>query len=71
MAGNKVVGAKFWDEVEAFYEFPKKIAPPGNRTRVARMGILHDTTTPAVLVACVKEDSIESSAKLLGCSNDR
>ena len=22
-------------------------APPGNRTRVARMGILHDTTTPA------------------------
>ena len=24
-------------------------APPGNRTRVARMGILHDTTTPAVL----------------------
>ena len=26
----------------------KKLAPPGNRTRVARMGILHDTTTPAV-----------------------
>lgn len=24
-----------------------KIAPPGNRTRVARMGILHDTTTLA------------------------
>ena len=24
-------------------------APPGNRTRVARMGILHDTTTPATL----------------------
>ena len=24
-------------------------APPGNRTRVARMGILHDTTTPAAL----------------------
>ena len=24
-----------------------KSAPPGNRTRVARMGILHDTTTPA------------------------
>ena len=27
----------------------KKCALPGNRTRVARMGILHDTTTPAVL----------------------
>ena len=27
----------------------KRVAPPGNRTRVARMGILHDTTTPAVL----------------------
>ena len=27
----------------------KKSALPGNRTRVARMGILHDTTTPAVL----------------------
>lgn len=26
-------------------------APPGNRTRVARMGILHDTTTPAALLA--------------------
>ena len=26
----------------------KLSAPPGNRTRVARMGILHDTTTPAV-----------------------
>ena len=25
----------------------KNFAPPGNRTRVARMGILHDTTTPA------------------------
>lgn len=25
-------------------------APPGNRTRVARMGILHDTTTPAAPV---------------------
>jgi hypothetical protein len=25
----------------------KKCASPGNRTRVARMGILHDTTTPA------------------------
>ena len=25
----------------------KECAPPGNRTRVARMGILHDTTTPA------------------------
>ena len=25
-------------------------APPGNRTRVARMGILHDTTTPAALL---------------------
>ena len=25
----------------------KDLAPPGNRTRVARMGILHDTTTPA------------------------
>ena len=25
----------------------KQIASPGNRTRVARMGILHDTTTPA------------------------
>ena len=25
-------------------------APPGNRTRVTRMGILHDTTTPAALV---------------------
>ena len=24
----------------------KKYASPGNRTRVARMGILHDTTTP-------------------------
>ena len=24
-----------------------KAAPPGNRTRVARMGILHDTTTLA------------------------
>ncbi|KAL2733424.1 LOW QUALITY PROTEIN: hypothetical protein V1477_014392 [Vespula maculifrons] len=29
----------------------KKLALPGNRTRVARMGILHDTTTPAVLLA--------------------
>ena len=29
----------------------KKIgALPGNRTRIARMGILHDTTTPAVLL---------------------
>lgn len=28
-----------------------KLALPGNRTRVARMGILHDTTTPAVLLA--------------------
>ena len=28
----------------------KKIALPGNRTRVARMGILHDATTPAVLI---------------------
>ena len=27
----------------------KKCALPGNRTRVARMGILHDTTTLAVL----------------------
>ena len=26
----------------------KTVAPPGNRTRVARMGILHDTTTPVV-----------------------
>ena len=25
----------------------KNLASPGNRTRVARMGILHDTTTPA------------------------
>ncbi len=25
----------------------KSSASPGNRTRVARMGILHDTTTPA------------------------
>ena len=25
----------------------QNIASPGNRTRVARMGILHDTTTPA------------------------
>ena len=25
----------------------KIVASPGNRTRVARMGILHDTTTPA------------------------
>ena len=27
----------------------KPAASPGNRTRVARMGILHDTTTPATL----------------------
>ena len=27
----------------------QKCASPGNRTRVARMGILHDTTTPATL----------------------
>ena len=27
----------------------KSPALPGNRTRVARMGILHDATTPAVL----------------------
>ena len=26
------------------------IAPPGNRTRVERMGIFHDTTTPAALI---------------------
>ena len=26
-------------------------APPGNSTRVARMGILHDTTTPAALIS--------------------
>ena len=26
-----------------------EVASPGNRTRVARMGILHDTTTPATL----------------------
>ena len=32
----------------AFANAIKCIAPPGNRTRVARMGILHDTTTPAV-----------------------
>ena len=29
-------------------EKKKKCALPGNRTRVARMGILHDTTTLAV-----------------------
>ena len=28
----------------------KNGAPPGNRTRVARMGISHDTITPAVQV---------------------
>ena len=32
-----------------YYLMVKKCALPGNRTRVARMGILHDTTTPAVL----------------------
>ena len=31
--------------------FGKHPAPPGNRTRVARMGILHDTTTPAALTS--------------------
>ena len=31
------------------WNWHKMHAPPGNRTRVARMGILHDTTTPAVL----------------------
>ena len=30
-------------------EITIKCAPPGNRTRVARMGILHDTTTLAAL----------------------
>ncbi len=29
------------------FQMRKRHAPPGNRTRVARMGILHDTTTPA------------------------
>ena len=32
----------------------KSNAPPGNRTRVARMGILHDTTTPAAHVPYIK-----------------
>ena len=30
-------------------------ASPGNRTRVARMGILHDTTTPATLCVYYSE----------------
>ena len=34
----------------AFYSRSKGNAPPGNRTRVARMGILHDTTTPAARI---------------------
>lgn len=38
--------------LEIFSERKKIIfALPGNRTRVARMGILHDTTTPTVLLA--------------------
>ena len=31
----------------------KKLASPGNRTRVARMGILHDTTTPATQLSTI------------------
>ena len=48
-------GSRVQSSLEAFLAFiltssvkKKNIpAPPGNRTRVARMGILHDTTTPA------------------------
>ena len=38
---------KFWSISKL--EDDKMSALPGNRTRVTRMGILHDTTTPAVL----------------------
>ena len=31
----------------------KNLASPGNRTRVARMGILHDTTTPATQLSTI------------------
>ena len=40
---------------ERFLKFGKKNAPPGNRTRVARMGILHDTITPAALDVRIEE----------------
>ena len=48
-------GSRVQSSLEAFFGhfYTKNIfkkanpAPPGNRTRVARMGILHDTTTPA------------------------
>ena len=33
----------------------KNCASPGNRTRVARMGILHDTTTPATPSSILKQ----------------
>ena len=42
---NKYVMSPLWSLL-AISLF-KTHAPPGNRTRVARMGILHDTTTPA------------------------
>uniref|UniRef100_A0A8I5YR75 MAPK regulated corepressor interacting protein 2 n=1 Tax=Pongo abelii TaxID=9601 RepID=A0A8I5YR75_PONAB len=45
----------------------KSAAPPGNRTRVARMGILHDTTTPAALlevVAAVKSRDCDAASPL-------
>ena len=36
---------------QGLFKCQNTCALPGNRTRVARMGILHDTTTPAVLTA--------------------
>ena len=42
----------------------KTSAPPGDRTRVARMGILHDTTTPAVLTTLPDVHMVIYSTKL-------
>ena len=44
---SKVCRGPGSESLNSTYRF--KSAPPGNRTRVARMGILHDTTTPAAL----------------------
>ena len=39
-------------------------APPGNRTRVARMGILHDTITPAALTVVSRINALKRCLNL-------
>ena len=64
------LGAPLPEHFAGMEKFEKKknlwkeniVALPGNRTRVARMGILHDTTTPAVLVST----AVETREKLKG-----